>query len=162
MRLNLKTGKLNSQKYKKSKKAQELGIEEIVKKDLYTYYNRAMTQELYEKQIEKIFGKEDFYRKDEAQYLIRINPMLKQSMKAKLVELIELVNEMGYTKASEEWSERYSLNTFNNHKKKLELLGINILTYDKKIKGTEILSKKVSNFALLANGVQEIIDNPNI
>lgn len=156
MRLNLKTGKLNSQKYKKSIQALKLGIKGIVKKDLHTYYNRAMTQELYENQIEKIFGREDFYKIDEAQYLIRRNPILKQSMKAKLVELLELVNEMGYTKASEEWSERYSLNTFNNHKKKLELLGINILTYDKKINGTEILSKKVSNFALLANGVQEL------
>lgn len=156
MRLNLKTGKLNSQKYKKSIQALKLGLKGIVKKDLHTYYNRAMTQELYENQIEKIFGREDFYKIDEAQYLIRRNPILKQSMKAKLVELLELVNEMGYTKASEEWSERYSWNTFNNHKKKLELLGINILTYDKKINGTEILSKKVSNFALLANGVQEL------
>ena len=137
--LRIKNGKLKSDKYEKSK------IDKIVKKDLHTYYNAETTTKLYNDNVKPIFGTNDFYRIDEALKIIR-KSSLKPKMKDKLCEFIKLINKYGYTQAEKIWLKTVSRNTLNNHKNRIESLGINLLTFDKSIDEEKVTKKRIKNF----------------
>lgn len=147
--LKIKNGRLNIDKHNESMK------NESIKKDLQTYYNSKKVQELYDDNVGKIFGAEDFYRIDEALQMIRKSKKLTKQMKSKLCKLLKLINKYGYTKARKEWLKEYSVKTFNSHLKKIESVGINVLTFDKVINGVNVNEKTISNFTLLKNGESE-------
>lgn len=140
--LRLKNGKLKSDKYEKFKTNQQ------IKKDLHTYYNAETISKLYNDNVKPIFGTNDFYRIDEALKIIR-KSSLKQNMKDKLCEFIKLINKHGYTEAEKIWLKTVSASTLRNHKKSIESLGINVLTFDKTIDNEPVNKKKINNFTLL-------------
>ena len=143
--VRIKNDKLNSNIY--SKKYPD--------KDLKTYYNENVTEELYSDFVNNFFGENDFYRVDIAIKIIRKNSELSNSIKCKLCELIKLINKVGYTKGKKMWIKKYSKSTFRNHKILIESLSINLLTFDKKINSEKINLEKLDNFTLLKNSVSE-------
>ena len=65
----------------------------------------------------------------------------------------------GYRRLREESDNRrlqYNKKTFRNHVKKIEELGVNILTFDTEIDGEEVKTEKIKNFTVLENGVKDI------
>lgn len=123
----------------------------ILNKALETYYNDETTKYLYSNPIKKIFGENKFYRIDIALDIIERNEKMRKSTKNKLQELLKLINLCGFTSARKYWVEKYSEVTFRNHIKKIEALGINVLTFDKEIDGIEIKAEKMENFTNLKN-----------
>lgn len=150
--LKVKNGKLNSNKQKQL----------FNNKDLAAYYNSDTTTKLYNKTIPRIFGMNDFYRIDIAEKKIKKAMGIRDKTKNNLCRLIRLVNEKGYTEAKRIWTDKYCEATFRNQAKKIESLGINILTYDKNIDGQYVNAPKIKNFTLLKNGVPEFIDQKNM
>ena len=144
--LKIKNGKLNSNKYEDKKES----------KNLQTYYNDYMTTDYFEKYISKIFGKNRFYRIDVAIDKINNIETLKAKKKQKLCRLLKLINKVGYTEAERLWTNKYCKATFYAEVTLIEKQGINILTFDKKIKGKDTKVKCIRNFALMKNGIQEI------
>lgn len=140
--LRLKNGKLKSEKYEKSKTNQP------IKKDLHTYYNAETTSRLYNENLKPIFGTNDFYRIDEALKIIR-KSSLKQEMKNKLCKLLRLINKYGYSEAERRWLKTVTAGTLRNHKKMIEALGINVLTFDRTINNKKVIKKQIKNFTLL-------------
>lgn len=124
-------------------------------KKLETYYNSEVTTQIYSEFVKKFFGENDFYRVDRAIKIIKADKNLKGSMKDKLCKLVKLVNKFGYTKAKEKWVKKYCENTFRNHKGEIEALGINLLTFDKKINNKVISIDMIDNFTLLKNTVYD-------
>lgn len=143
--VKIKNGNLNSQKFQ--------GV--VTNKHLHTFYNPVKTTELYSKYAERLFGSCEFYRIDVALSIIENATNIKPKMKSKLCELLILVNEVGYTTAKEQWICKYCISTFNTHKARIELLGINILTFDEKINGEMVQREHINNFTLLKNSVPE-------
>lgn len=128
-------------------------------KDLCLYYNEETTDDLYSRYTQKVFGTNDFYRIDIALKEIRKSVDIKRKeTKDKICQLLRLVNKKGYTAAKEIWENKYSCNTFRNHVKKIEKLGINILTFDKVIDKEPVTIEKIKNFTLLKNGVREFVN----
>lgn len=150
--LKVKNGKLNSNKQKQL----------FDSKELETYYNLETITKLYHKTILRIFGINDFYRIDIALKKIRNAMYMRDTTKKNLCRLIRLVNEKGYTEAKKIWIEKYCEATFRNQVKKIESLGINILTFDKKINGQIVDIEKIKNFTLLKNGVPEFMEQKNM
>lgn len=150
--LKVKNGKLNSNKQKQL----------FNNKDLAAYYNSDTTTRLYAKTIQRIFGINDFYRIDIAEKKLKKAIGIRDKTKSNLCRLIRLVNEKGYTEAKKIWTDKYCEATFRNQVKKIESLGINILTFDQKVNGQKINIQKIKNFTLLENGVPEFIDQKNM
>lgn len=150
--LKVKNGKLNSNKQKQL----------FNNKDLAAYYNRDTTARLYSKTIYRIFGTNDFYRIDIAEKKIKKAVGIRDKTKNNLCRLIRLVNQKGYTEAKKIWTKKYCEATFRNQVKKIENLGINILTFDNKIDSQYVNVPKIRNFTLLENGVPEFIDQKNM
>lgn len=150
--LKVKNGKLNSNKQKQL----------FNNKDLAAYYNKDTTTKLYAKTIQRIFGINDFYRIDIAEKKIKKAIGIRDKTKNNLCRLIRLINEKGYTEAKKIWTGKYCEATFRNQVKKIESLGINILTFDQKVNGQKINILKIKNFTLLENGVPEFIDQKNM
>ena len=138
--VKIKNNKLNANK--DSGKEPDKAIE--------TYYNNNSTTKLYNTPVEKLFGKNDFFRIDKAFEIIKQTKMRK-STKIKLIKLLIKINTDGYTEAKKYWVKRYSEPTFRSHIKKIEALGINVLTFDKEIDGIEIETEKIKNFTSLKN-----------
>lgn len=120
-------------------------------KKLETYYNEKVTTEIYSKPIKRIFGENDFFRIDIALDILEKNEKIRKSTKNKLRQLLILINQKGFSKAKKYWCKRYSEVTFRNHIKKIETLGINVLTFDKEIDGIKIEKEKIKNFTNLKN-----------
>lgn len=150
--LKVKNGKLNSNKQKQL----------FNNKDLAAYYNSDTTTKLYAKTIQRIFGINDFYRIDIAEKKIKKAIGIRDKTKSNLCRLIRLVNDKGYTEAKKIWKDKYCEATFRNQVKKIESLGINILTFDQKVNSQKINVLKIKNFTLLENGVSEFIDQKNM
>ena len=127
----------------------------IMTKDLVTYYNKEMTEELYHKYMKQIIGPQDFYRIDVALSIID-DSNFRSNKKKKLKELLLLINTRGYGSSNEEWIERYSKATFYSHIRSIESLGINVITFPVKITGQSVKARKVKNFTLFKNGVTEV------
>ena len=128
----------------------------IPDKLLETYYNDNTTTELYSSMIERLFGINDFYRIDIALDIIDKDDKTKNVTKDKLKKLIKKINQCGYTKAKKYWVNKYSDVTFRNHIKKIEALGINVLTFDRAIDGIELETEKIKNFTRLDNSIKNI------
>ena len=135
--VKIKNGKLNANKtrYGGSKKIND-------------YYNEESYRKCYVNNITRVYGKQKFYRIDIAKKIIQENNELKNNMKDKLCELLELVCTRGYSKTEERWKNKNSRNIFRNHKKRIEALGINILTYPVEINGKRIEYENINNFAI--------------
>ena len=73
--------------------------------------------------------------------------------KHRLVKLLTLINEVGITKARE----NYDAETFRKYIKQIRDLGINPLSYSRYINGKEIKVKKIKNFTLFKNSIEEDI-----
>lgn len=119
-------------------------------KALETYYNERKTSELYNTPTEKVFGKNDFFRIDKALEIVKQKKMRKDT-RIKLLKLLIKINKDGYTSAKEYWINKYSEPTFRSHIKKIEELGINVLTFDKCIDGIDMKTEKIKNFTSLQN-----------
>ena len=126
-------------------------------KTLENYYDGETTSQLYEFPTKRIFGVNDFYRIDEALNIINGSSM-RQTTKDKLCKLILLVNEKGCTIAKKEWNNMYSEKTYANHKKKIESLGLNIITYDEVIDNKVVSVETIKNFTLLKNRIPDCLD----
>ena len=113
-------------------------------KVLLNYYNEEQARNFYNYYIKKILGTERFYRIDIAKKIINESKKLKNKMKEKLTELLLNVNKKGYTEAME----NYNKGTFRTYKKKIEALGINILTFNEKVNGNETV-EYIENFGLM-------------
>lgn len=142
----VKNGRLNSNKF-----------EHRISKELQNYYNKETTAELYDKYIAEIIGTRDFYRIDIAVEIVRSSNFRIQKRQA-LENLLLQVNQLGYTEAEKMWREKHnnSLSSFYNYKRALEKIGINILTFDKSIKGKDVKTEKIVNFGQRKNGVKEV------
>lgn len=125
-------------------------------KKLEEYYNQETTEKLYNSYVPRIFGTNDFYRIDKALEIIKADTTMRETTKQKLCQLLKLINKKGYTKAKDEWCKKYNENTFRNHCKKIETLGVNVLTFDTEINGEEVKAEKIKNFTALENGVKDI------
>lgn len=121
---------------------------------LETYYNDEVTTKLYSSIVEKLFGKNDFFRIDIALDIIEKDEKNKKCTKDKLKKLIKKINRYGYTKAKKYWVNKYSEVTFRNHIKKIEELGINVLTFDRAIDGIELETESMKNFTNLENSIK--------
>lgn len=136
--VKIKNDKLNSNK--------EIGKD----KTLDTYYNDKETSRLYKSLTEKIFGANDFYRIDIALDIID-KEEIRETTKNKLKELLKRINKYGYTETKKYWVKTYSDVTFRNHIKKIEALGINVLTFDIATDGIKFETEKMKNFTRLEN-----------
>ena len=126
-------------------------------KTLENYYDSETTSQLYEFPTKRIFGVNDFYRIDEALNIINGSSM-RQTTKDKLCRLILLVNEKGCTIAKKEWNKMFSEKTYANHKKKIESLGLNIISYDDVIDNKAVSVETIKNFTLLKNRIADCLD----
>ena len=142
--VKVKNNKLNA--YKNSGK--------IPDKLLETYYNDNKTTELYSGIIQKLFGVNDFFRIDIALDIIEKDEKNKKCTKDKLKKLMKRINRYGYAKAKKYWVNKYSDVTFRNHIKKIEELGINVLTFDRAINGIELETESMKNFTNLKNSIK--------
>ena len=118
-------------------------------KDKAANYISETITKLYNKTIPRIFGMNDFYRIDIAEKKIKKAVGIRDKTKNNLCRLIRLVNQKGYTEAKKICTDKYSEASFRNQVKKIESLGINILTYDKNIDGQYVNAPKIKNFTLL-------------
>lgn len=143
--VKIKNGKLNIMKNKG----------QVPDKALETYYNDEMTSKIYNALIQKLFGINDFYRIDMAVEIVKNADNIRKDTRDKLISLLELINVEGYTRAKEHWVHKYSEATFRNHKKKIEDLGLNILTFDTRIDGFDIETERIKNFTSLENSVKK-------
>lgn len=143
--VRLRNGKLNANKQK--------GIKAT--KELQEYYREETTTEIYNAIVKKIFGTLDFYRIDKALMHIRNNSVARPETVEKLCGLVNTINRFGYSTAKQIWIKKYSENTFRNHIKEIEKLGMNILTFDRRIDGLEIKRETIKNFTSLLNSVPE-------
>ncbi len=141
--VKIKNGKINS----------NINKEKMKDKSIETYYNSKNTTELYNSPVKKIFGENDFYRIDVALKIIDRNKSIRNKTKTKLKLLLRKINKLGYTTAKEYWVKKYSEVTFRNHIKKIETLGINVLTFDRKINGLAVERDTIKNFTNLENSV---------
>lgn len=141
--VKIKNGKINS----------NINKEKMKDKSIETYYNSKNTTELYNSPVKKIFGENDFYRIDVALKIIDRNKSIRNKTKTKLKLLLRKINKLGYTTAKEYWVKKYSEVTFRNHIKKIEKLGINVLTFDRKINGLAVERDTIKNFTKLENSV---------
>ena len=148
--VKIRNGKLNSIKQKTRTKGK------VKDKKLEEYYNKETTEELYNSYIPRIFGTNDFYRIDKALEIVRADTTMRDTTKDKLCKLLKLINKKGYSKAKYEWCKEYNENTFRNHCKKIETLGVNVLTFDKVIDSEKVQAEKIKNFTKLENGVKDI------
>lgn len=115
--VRIKNGKLNSLKTNKKR---------TLDKDIDNYKDENVADELFNYYVEQVFFAEPFYRLD---YAIRLiyNSELKPNIKKKLVKLVKVINEKGYTIAKQEYEYKHS---FNNHISILRnQLHINPLTF---------------------------------
>lgn len=80
-------------------------------KDIDNYKDENVADELFNYYAEQAFFSEPFYRLD---YAIRLiyNSEIKPNMRKKLVKLVKVINEKGYTRAKQEYEYKHS---FNNH-----------------------------------------------
>lgn len=80
-------------------------------KDIDNYKDENIADELFNYYAEQAFFSEPFYRLD---YAIRLiyNSEQKPNMRKKLVKLVKVINEKGYTRAKQEYEYKHS---FNNH-----------------------------------------------
>jgi len=143
--VKIKNGKLNSNKSYDKKMNKDV----IRSKELNNYYNENAVYEYYCKRAKRIFGTEKFYRIDVALNIVSNSNELSNNIKEKLCSLLKLVNKEGLTKAKKIWSDTFSSSTFNNHVKKLNELGINIITFDEYIDNTKVYYEYIPNFSLL-------------
>ena len=111
-------------------------------------------KEIYTKPTKTLFGTKDFFRIDIALEIIK-GSNKRQTTKDKLCTLIELINKNGYTKAKNEWIQKYCDSTFRNNVKQVEKLGINVITFDKEINKTEIKNEIIKNFTLIENRIPD-------
>ena len=148
--VKIRNGKLNSI----SQKTRAEGKEKP--KTLEAYYNKETTEGLYNSYIPRILGTNDFYRIDKALEIVKADTTMRDTTRKKLCQLLKLINKKGYTKAKDEWCKQYNKKTFRNHVKKIEELGVNILTFDTEIDGEEVKTEKIKNFTVLENGVKDI------
>ncbi len=114
--VRIKNGKLNSLKSDKKW---------ALDKDIDNYKEESVANELFNYYAEQVFFKEPFFRLDVAKRKIRdldITPYKKKTFR----ELLNQINEKGYTRAKEEY--KYP-SSFNSHIKELRDLGINPLTF---------------------------------
>ena len=132
-----------------------------IMKILENYYNLETTTQLYEYPTKRIFGTNDFYRIDEALNIINSSSM-RHTTKEKLCNLLLLVNEKGCTIAKKEWNNMFSEKTYANHKKKIESLGLNIISYDDVIDNKAVSVETIKNFTLLKNRIADCIDGETI
>ncbi len=133
--LRIKNARLNYEKHKNG-----------IAKDIANYYSREVAKQYFEYYVEKIFGKEKFYRIDVAVEMIQNEKTLKDSTKEKLCNLLNNINKNGYTKAIDSYKCR---STFLSYAKKVKELGINVLTFDRVINGKEMIQKCIDNFAII-------------
>lgn len=131
--VRIKNKKLNYEKYSKG-----------TSKDIVNYYNEETAKMYMNNYTEKILGQEQFYRIDVATKIIQKAKDLKQNMKAKLCDLLSLINRKGFTYAKNSYN---NAKTFITHLKRIKTLGINAITYDKHINGKKIEQEKMENFA---------------
>ena len=142
--VKIKNGRLNSNYFENKE----------MKKELSTYYNAEMTDKLYHKYIKQIIRPQDFYRLDVAIDIIS-KSKYKADKKDKLIKLITAINEYGYTYAEEEFLANHSKTTLYSYIKSIEELDINIITFPTKIGEQVIIAKKIPNFTLFKNFMQE-------
>lgn len=133
--LRVKNKRLNYEKYR-------YGVE----KDIANYYDSIMAGIFFKKYIHKILGTQRFYRIDVAIKKVEQAEELKESMKNKLIKLLEDVNRNGYTATMESYSNK---KTFKDHINRLEKLQINVLTFDTVINNKNIHNESMDNFGLL-------------
>ena len=131
--VRIKNKKLNYEKYSKG-----------TSKDIVNYYNEETAKMYMNNYTEKILGQEQFYRIDVATKIIQKAKNLKQNMKAKLCDLLSLINRKGFTYAKNSYN---NAKTFITHLKRIKALGINVLTIDEQINGKKIEQEKMENFA---------------
>lgn len=124
------------------------------------YYskNYDLLVSIYNKATRALFGTNDFFRIDEALDIINSNKSMRISTKNKLCELLQLVNQKGITAAKGEWDKKFCPSTFINHKKKIESLGINIITFDRTINNKVVSVEMIKNFTLLKNRIPDCYD----
>ncbi len=116
--------------------------------------------EIYIKPTKTLFGTNNYYRVDTALQVIN-GSKKRNTTKIKLCELVELINQKGYSAAKDEWTNRYCTSTFRNNIKQIEALGINTITYDKQINNKTTSVEVVRNFTLLENRVAICYDDEN-
>lgn len=122
-------------------------------KTVRKYFNEDVAQEYFNKYVVPIFYTEPYYRIDKATELIYECQWLPMYKKHRLVKLLTLINEVGITKARE----NYDAETFRKYIKQIRDLGINPLSYSRYINGKEIKVKKIKNFTLFKNSIEEDI-----
>lgn len=140
--VKLKNGHLN---YKKDSKQRE--------KTLKKYFNEDVAREYFEKYAQKIYYTEPYFRIDIAISKIYESKKLKEYMKVRLGEFLTRINEVGITEASKEYNPR----TFRNYIKKVREMGINPLCFSKFINGKKIETRKMDNFVMFENSIEEDI-----
>lgn len=133
--IRIKNKRLNYEKYKNG-----------TSKDIYNYYNALVAKMYFDNYITKILGKERFYRIDIAIELIQKAKTLKNSMKDKLCDLLKKINKEGFTKARDSYKNK---KTFSEYLKRIRQLGINFLTFGKKLNGKKVTAESIDNFGVM-------------
>ena len=140
--VKLKNGHLN---YKKDSKQRD--------KTLKSYFDENVAKEYFEKYAQKIYYTEPFFRIDVAISKIYESKKLKEYMKIRLGEFLTRINEVGITESSKKYNPR----TFRNYIKKVREMGINPLCFSRYIDGKEIETRKMDNFIMFENSIDEDI-----
>lgn len=140
--VKLKNGHLN---YKKNSKQRN--------KTLKNYFDENVAREYFEKYIQKIYYTEPFFRIDVAISKIYESKKLKEYIKIRLGEFLMKINEDGIT----ETRKGYNPRTFRSYIKEVRKIGINPLSFSQFINGKEIKIKKMDNFIMFENSIEEDI-----
>lgn len=129
-------------------------------KTLANYFKEEVAQEYFTEYIEPVFYTEPFYRLDVALDKIqeyepktKEDIVVKQLEKDRVCSFLTRINEVGITEAKSEHSEK----TLKKYFGIIKSLGINPLCYSPVIDGKEITIKKMDNFTLFKNSIEEDI-----
>lgn len=134
--IKIKNKKLNSSKH-------SIGIT----KDLENYYDMDMAKMYFDYYVPRVYFTESFYRIDIAIQKINNTDFPRESMKTKLIDLLNDIQVNGYTNVKEKYK---WVDVFKSHINKIRDIGINPLTYS-----TNYKTKIMDNFSLLENDVSE-------
>lgn len=122
-------------------------------KILANYFKPEMAKKYFGKYIQPIFFTEPFFRIDVAISKIYESKKLKESIKTRLGEFLTKINEVGIT----ETRKGYNSRTFRSYIQEVRKIGINPLCFSEFINGKKIEIKKIDNFIMFENSIEEDI-----
>lgn len=137
--IKVKNGKLNAENNKY-----------YIPKDLNTYMDEWVADYYFNKYVSQIVFQEPFYRLDIAKKMIKSDSILSNNMKKKLCDLLEMINQKGFTYTKENYKHK---SAFGNHIKELRNRNINPLTLDNKL-AKELRITVLENFTTKENSIR--------